>query len=347
MTKLKNFATASARFWFLGGIQWSLILAIFLVVWFEYGGFFTPPPQHVIEILHSWHIFWLSVVLAAFTVARFVMGVGSKIGLPRLLVHISIFLFCTAIWTSRETHFEGKSIRFEGQGMQGLMGDYVQPSVYGRSRKMPSLGFHVNKLRPETDSSVSRLRKVAADITLSTSSSLTIKDTTISSRFPLFTAGTFVLMTDFGYATRFSMSDLAGNQVDSDYQYLKLFPPGAEDSFVPFTYGYSIFLRLYPDYRDKGGIPSSVSAEPRNPLFKVRIVRHKDIIYNDFMKIGEHLKFDDAIFQLHDVVKWAEFTLVKDRGIFVAAAAVLCLVISGILAILPGRGHTNDVTGMR
>lgn len=321
------------KYWCSGSIQLLLILILCFDLLIEYGGLFTPPPEHAIELLHSRHVFWLSIGLATVTVVRFAVGFYKQVGLDRLVLQISLFLFCAALWTSRQTHFVGKSIRFEGQAMQGMIGDYVRPSVYGRSKKMPSLGFHVNKLQPETDSGVKRLKQVKADITLATSSSKAIRNITITSRYPLFTAGTFVQMTDFGYATRFSMSDLAGNQVDSDYQYLKLFPPGAEDSFVPFTYGYNIFLRLYPEYQDKDGIPSSLSAEPRNPLFKVRIVRHKDIIYNDYMKIGEHLKFDEAIFQLHHVVKWAEFTLVKDSGIFVAAAALLTLIASGMLAL--------------
>jgi hypothetical protein len=326
-----------SQFCRLGHVQWPLILMILLVELLEVAGFFSPPPQHLIEVLHSVHMLVLTIGLAAVTLLRFAIGFGERQGFSRLLVQIALLLFCAAIWTSRATHFEGKSIRFEGQGMQGLMGDYVRPSVYGRSLKMPALGFQVNRLRPETDGDGNRLRRLTADITLSSSWSKILKNITITSRMPLFTAWTFVRMTDFGYATRFSMSDLSGNQVDSDYQYLKLFPPGAEDSFVPFTYGYTIYLRLYPDYYDKSGAPASRSAEPENPLFKVRIVRHKDIIYNDYMKIGEHLRFDDAVFQLHDVIKWAEFTLVKDGGIFVALGGIICLVTSCIISLLSRR----------
>jgi len=335
----------SSPFCRLGRVQWPLLLLILFVMILEYTGCFSPPPQFRIEILHSVHMLVLTILLAVVTLLRFASGFGERQGWSRLLVQFALFLFCAAAWTSRVTHFEGKSIRFEGQGMQGLMGDYVRPSVYGRSMKMPALGFQVNRLRPETDANGTSLRRLTAEMTLASSWSKVLRNITLSSRVPLFTAWTFVGMTDFGYATRFSMSDLAGNVVDSDYQYLKLFPPGAEDSFVPFTYGYTIYLRFYPDYIDKQGVPTSRSAEYSNPLFKVRIVRHKDIIYNDYMKIGERLKFDDSVFQLHDVVRWAEFSLVKDGGIFVAFAGLICLFASGIIYLLSRRRTVSGGRG--
>lgn len=324
-------------------VQWPIVCCALIVAIAEWSGLFAPAPVHAVEVLHTVHMLVFAIALALVTLLRIAGGKGEGQGAARLLVQVAVLLFCAAVWTSRATHFEGKSVRFEGQGMQGLMGDYVRPSVYGRSQKMPALGFHVNRLRPETNKDGDTLRSLTADVIVASSWSKVLRNTTITGRIPLFTAWTFVRITDFGYAPRFSMSDFSGNQVDSDYQYLKLFPPGAEDSFVPFTYGYTIYLRLYPDHIERQGLPASRSAELANPLFKVRIVRHKDIVYNDFMKTGEHLKFDNAVFQLHEVVKWAEFTLVKDGGIFVALAGIFSLMTAGIISFV--TWYRNNATG--
>lgn len=317
-----------------GSVQWPLLTLTVLTAALRIAGVFSEKPHRFMEIIHSKQFCLLVSLLAVVVLCRLYCEIRERLQVPRFLVQLALLLFCSALLLSKYTHFEGKSVRFEGQGMNGLIGDYVQESVYkGKYGRLPSLGFHVNLLKPVTNSECTQLKQLSARITLSTSWSRTLRETTITSPFPLFTAWTFIRLTDFGYATRYSMSDAAGNLKNTEYRYLRLFPPGSEGHFVPYTYGYNIALRLYPDFVVRGTEPASRSPELTNPLFKVRIVRHKDIIYNEYMKIDEKLRFDSTIFSLHDAVKWAEFTLIKDAGIYAVAGGVLCLVLSCFLSL--------------
>ncbi len=209
----------------------------------EYAGLFAPRPQFSVFIIHTKYFFWLSVTAAATTLFRVVMILRKNRSISLLLLQIAILLICSAVWLSRATHFEGKSIRLEGQSMGGLPGDYLRPTLYSTNIKTPNMGFSLLKLTPVAGNNPAKLARVRADILLASISSPVNRELSFSSSFPLFTAGTIVRITDFGYAPRFSMSTLGGQQIDSDYQYLKLFPAGSEDSFVPFTYGYTIALR--------------------------------------------------------------------------------------------------------
>jgi hypothetical protein len=111
---------------------------------------------------------------------------------------------------------------------------------------------------------------------------------------------------------------------------MKLFPPGAEETYEAAYLGYIFYVRCYPDYVDRDGQPETVSPYPENPACNLRIVRNKDIVYSGLLRPEGKVRFDNTIISLPDVQMWVEVEFVRDFGLPIAAAG-LVLLISGVV----------------
>jgi hypothetical protein len=298
-------------------------------------------PPMLFTRFHTLPVICFAVLLGILTLARIAAAIGERLPSRVIFLHLSLAITCAALITSRFSHFEGRVVRMPGSPFNGFISEYKMDSLYTTvGRQVPNLGFNIKRIQPVTSPDSSRLKDVKVDVTYMSETSKLIRDASFGWLSPLFTAGTFITATDFGYAVRFSLTDLAGNPKDSDFHYLKLFPAGTEDYFEPFSFGYLIHLGLYPDpVMTPQGTFRTQSTELNNPVFKVRIARHKDIIFNDLMGLSDKVRFDSVIFQLHDPAMWVEVKLFKDGGVYVLPFAALSLILSAFLYVRDSRRH--------
>lgn len=298
------------------------LLTISLYFLMEMLGIFRLQPAKVREILHSIPFLAFSGISALFFFLRMVAGGKHPWGVRLML--FSLLIFHVALWTSFLTRFEGQAIRFEGQAFNSLKPDFNPDTLYmGPLARVPAVGINLLKITPAASENAQVLKKVEADIVYAGETTGGVREGKLSSRIPFLSDWTFISIRDFGYNVRFVIKDLKGKELDSDYVYMKLFPPGAEDYFVSFLFGYLFSLRCYPDYADRDGKPASLSAHLKNPVLDLRIVRNKDIVYNGLITPKERLKFDALEITFPEVGMWVEYSFVRDFGIPVAGFAIV------------------------
>lgn len=304
----------------------------------ERTGLFRLTPASYREILHSLPALVLSGGLAI-TVVFMLAGLvrmpktPGRVGRAMLLVGILVLMI--ALWVSMLTRFEGKVIRFEGQAFNSFKEDFVQDSLsLGRFASPPAVGILLQKVQLETATDGKRLRSAYADISYAGRTTPGVVAGQLSSRWPLISDWTLVTLSDVGYMVRFVISDLTGKELDADYVAMKLFPPGSEDYFTSYQFGYLFFIRCYPDYYDQGGHPATRSPYPKNPALQVRIVRNKDIVFNDLLKTTERVRFDNQVLTLPDVKIWVEYTFVRDYGLFLAPVGGVLILVGGGMVII-------------
>jgi hypothetical protein len=179
------------------------------------------------------------------------------------------------------------------------------------------------------------MKKVTANVIYAgkTLSGKTLKPK-LDSQWPFISDWMFVKITDFGYAPKYVLYDLNEQELESHYVYKKFFPPGAEEHFETMFLGYLFYIKCYPDYIDNDGEPWTLSAYPKNPVYNLRIVRNKDIVYNGPLKSTEKVRFDNVIIAIPEVKMWVEVSIVRDPGIFAAGFGLMLLIAgTGILMV--------------
>ena len=307
----------------------------------EKTGLFRELPATWREALHSMpsRMFSLSfLLLALVSIGTAIKTSAGRERIGRVLYHCSVLVLAAGLWTSYFTRFEGKAILAEGETFNAFPGDYVRESVFWSTRsKFPQVGITLRKLYPETADDAKRLVRVNADILYAGRTTGHVLEGMLGSRLPLISDWTMVNITDFGYMPKYVLYDLAGRELESNNVYLKIYPAGAEEYFRTQFLGYLFYVRCYPDYIDTDGMPASASAIPKNPVFNLRIVRNKDIVYNGLVRPTEKIRFDNVVIALPEVKMWVEISFVRDLGIPVAAAGVAGMIAGVILLAWRGR----------
>lgn len=309
-------------------------------------GLFRVLPATWREAFHSLPSRLLSLVFVLFAVTGIVAALREAKGRERagrILCSGAVILLSVGLWTSYYTRFEGKAFRAEGESFNAFPSDYVRESVFrARYAKVPQVGISILKLAPETAEDPMQLKRVDASILFASRTTQRVREGKLSSRWPLVSDWTVIGITDFGYMPTYVLSDRAERMLESNTVYQKLYPPGAEEYFRTQFLGYLFYVRCYPDYIDLQGRPGSVSAVPRNPVFNLRIVRNKDIVYNGLVKPTEKVRFDNVVIALPDVKMWVEISLVRDLGLPVVALGFVVLLAGGVL--LYGKGGRRATT---
>lgn len=334
--KVNNFFSLMARREFL------LLLVFTLSFYFliERSGLFRSEAASLREIFHSMPVRVLSVLFAINAMAGASIVYSASGGLRRagtLLFYLSVLILVAGLWTSIFTRFEGRFIRAEGKSFSAFWSDYIQSTLYG-SQFLPQVGFTFHKVRPEASADGKRIERISADVSYSSRTSGGIIDTAISSDFPFISDWTAATFTDFGYLVKFVLYDLNEKELEHSFHYMKLFPPGAEDYTEAMFLGYLFYIRCYPDYVDINGQPGTKSPYPNNPVFNLRIVRNKDIVYNGLIKPHEKVRFDKVVVSFPEVKMWVEMSMVRDLGLPVAAGGILLMVLGVGMMWAGGRG---------
>lgn len=327
---------------FLGGkgLFRFLVLTLASYILMERLGIFSAAPASLREIFHSIPVRAVSVVIAINAAVALASLRGGRRAVGPLLFYLSVITLPAALWVSIYTRFEGKAIIAEGQTFTG----YVQETIYRKKEsRLPELGITILKIHTEGTPDMKGMKEVKADILYAGRTTGGVLNGKLSSSWPLISDWTMVRITDFGYAPRYVIYDQKEQELESMFVYMSLFPAGKEDHFETWLLGYLFYLKCYPDYVEEGGKPATASLYPRNPMFHLRIVRNKDIVYNGLLKPSEKVRFDNLIIAAPEVKMWVEMSFVRDLGLPVAALG-LALMASGALLMLR-RKERNEIHG--
>jgi hypothetical protein len=320
-----------------------LVLLVFSLagyVLFERAGLFRPEPSSYREIFHSLPARAISVALLFHAVFALVQCFREKEGIvlktAAVLLSLSFLFLASALWVSLFFRFEGEAVRAQGETLDPFRQQYLQGSLYGHGGKtgVPNISMTLAAIEPSGRADREELESLRASVLFADKDG--VRPETLHSSWRLFSGWTFIALTDFGYAPRYVLSDLSGRQLEAERVYMKLFPPGAEDRFEAMFLGYLFYVRLYPDFDGNEETPGSRSLAIRDPVYNLRIVRNKDIVYSGLLKPTEKLRFDNGVISLPEVTMWVKFRVVRDPGVPVAAGGLVLLVLSLLLRI-PGR----------
>lgn len=308
-------------------------------------GLFRIVPATWREAFHSTPSRVFSVIFVLLAVMNMVTALREASGrrrAGRILCGLAVIVLAVGLWTSYYMRFEGKALVAEGETFSAFPSGYVRESVFRGSRaKFPGIGISIVKLTPTTGPDVKKLERVDAAILYAGRTTGRVLEATLSSRRPLVSDWTMVSITDFGYMPTYVLSDRAGKELESNKVYLKLYPAGAEEYFRTIFLGYLFYLRCYPDYSDDQGKPGTVTALPKNPVFNLRIVRNKDIVFSGLVKPSEKVGFDNVVIAVPAVKMWVEISFVRDPGLPIAAVGAL-LLLSGIVLTYRRRGESPE-----
>jgi hypothetical protein len=307
---------------------------------FERTGLFRLEPAGYREILHSLPARAISVVFLVHTFFALVQCFREKGGIvlktAAVLLSLSLVLIAGALWLSFFFRFEGEAVRAEGETLDPFRQQYLQVSLYGQAGRtdVPNISMTLVEIEPSLRADREKLESLRASVLFADKDG--VRPETLHSSWRLFSEWTFITLTDFGYAPRYVLSDLSGRQLEAERVFMKLFPPGAEDRFEAMFLGYLFYVRVYPDFDGNRKNPGSRSIEIQNPMYNLRIVRNKDIVYSGLLKPTEKIRFDNGVISLPEITMWVRLRVVRDPGMPVAAGGFVLLVLSLVLRI-PGR----------
>ncbi|MBI5196776.1 MAG: hypothetical protein HZA10_10715, partial [Nitrospirae bacterium] len=142
----------------------------------------------------------------------------------------------------------------------------------------------------------------------------------------------FYSIKDFSYAPRCRISVSTGEVMNDAYSIMRLFPPDTEDSFRLLTLPHTFYLRYYPEGLMTGG-GASAAGQKKGPLYKLRVVKNLDIVFNGYVSADEKTTVGSITIAIDDIKKWVEIAVVRDYGIYLIVPGMVIAVISGIWGV--------------
>jgi hypothetical protein len=235
---------------------------------------------------------------------------------------VTALLLIAGLWLSYLTRFSVVVVLTEGQTFYSGHRQSEPESVYtGRFATVPDLGVKLEKLNPEFSIDGKDLRGLRGKVVTYSKQAQSTSEHELTSGFPAMVSGTWMKLGDFGYSPRYALKSKEGRVLDSSFIYMRLFPPGSEDSFrllSPLTY----YVRYYPAEKDGGS----------DPVVRLRIVRNKDIVFNDTVQLSEDISFENSRIAIEEVRMWTKLTIVRDWGLVLALIGI----ITGVPALMAG-----------
>ncbi len=234
----------------------------------------------------------------------------------------AIVALCSGYWVSLLTRYHVETILTEGQVFVSNRDEeaalFVSRGPYAR---VPDFLVAGESYDPRFSSDGKRITGMSADLLFRRKEEKEQRRIELSLyAVPTIAGGMALRIDGFGYSPRYVLSDASGQVIDSAFVFMHLFPPGSEDSFSlmsPHVYS----LRYYPFGR----------VDSRDPLFHLRIVRNKDVVFLGDVKLQQDAHFDNAAFAIDEVRKWTRLSLTRDCGLPVVAAGLvlICLYLLG------------------
>jgi len=311
-------------------LSYLLIISIsFLFTWFvtERTGLFTVHPSSILEILYSIPFLAVSTSVLVIT-ALLVMKNIRKMSIARWFSLITVVMLVGGLWLSYLTRFSVSVVLTEGQTF--FPGDRRSgtESIYvGRLASVPDFGVELEMLEPEFSADGQSIRRLEGRLKVYRQE---VEDSTelhITDRMPGLIGGALFAIHDFGYSVRYTLKSKEGRVLDSSFMYMRLFPPGSEDSFrllSPLTY----YVRYYPDGKEAGA----------GPVIGLRIARNKDIVFNDNVQMFQDVSFENSRIAFEEVRRWTKLCITRDWGMIAVLAGIIAGAISFPAVFLKCRG---------
>jgi hypothetical protein len=298
-----------------------LLILVFSLTYYlaERTGLFGVGPLSSLDVLYSMPILSASVLFLIVTLISAVKHFRNIKTTGWLLV-ITVILIISGLWLSYLTRFSGEVVLTEGQMFYSGHNDYIPETFYrGRFSTTPDTGMKLEKIQTSISDDNSHMKGLEGKFQLIGKDSAESRNITVTDGVPTMISGTFFKIRDFGYSIRYALKSAEGRLLDSSFIYMKLFPPGSEDSFrllSPLTY----YVRYYPEDADNDN----------SPLVGLRIVRNKDIVYNGKVKLSEDVSFENSRISIEEVRMWTKLYIVRDWGVIPA----FCGLILGLIALV-------------
>lgn len=278
----------------------------------ERAGLFSDMPQADLQIFYSVPILAVSFIITSIVSAAAVM--------KRKSLHVAdwfgmaaVLLIAAGLWIGYFTRFSAEVVLTEGQDFYSGHAVYVPETVYrGRFSTPPDFGLRIEKLSPSFSADGQRIERIQGDVKFFTKENTEPLNYVFTDGLPKVIRGTMFTLNDFGYSPRYELKTREGKNLDSSFIYMRLFPPGNEDSFrllSPLTY----YLRYYPEGRMHSG----------EPLFRFRVVRNKDVVLNRDIKMSENVDFENSRISFEEVRMWTKLSVKHDYGEFLLFAGLI------------------------
>jgi hypothetical protein len=280
-------------------------------------------------------IFFLPPFLAGATLLAFCLVVTVTAGrIPRekrqWLLLSGIILMLAGLWTSYLTRIDEQIVVTEGQSV-GINRHNIRlfSGYAGKLARFPEFYFKLERLTPEFSPDRKTVKSLVAEYMLLTDDGKPPRRVKKASTFPAMRSGFIVSFSEFGYSPRYVLKGAQGEELDTAFVALKLFPQGKEDYFrllSPHTY--------YVRYYSGGG-------DAKEASFNLRIARNKDLVLNRQVKVNEDIKFEGNNFSFAEVKQWTKFRVVRDPGYLLWPAGILVTAI-GLIASWRSRKNCPE-----
>lgn len=228
------------------------------------------------------------------------------------LFHLSFALLVFGVITSHYLRFEGNLLVTEGQEFFGKDSEYLgfnfSSNLY---RSLPDINFKVDRVQPEFWEG--RLLFTDLKSEIGSIDGQTWSDVVRLSSPKAFGSSQLQLK-GFGYSPLFLVKGNKGEELDSAYVRLGIFPPGREDNFKFLRSKYQAFVKLYPDHFFQRKKIGTKTMNYRKPLYVVRIKKGSKTIFSGYLKPGQEAKFNGLSFSFPEMRNFAEFRVVRDLG---------------------------------
>ena len=300
-----------------------LLLCVLVYGIAELLGIFSTGPATFGSVVYSRTMVVLSVLFFLLA-ARDVWKDGG--GRMRRIAGIAaVICFFAGYWISLLTRYHVEVILTEGQAFLSNRDEGAAALVTrGPYARVPDFVIAGESYDPRFSDDGKRLLGLTADFLFRRKGDQAQRTIRLSlSPVPRLIGGLALRIDRFGYSPRYLLRDADGVVLDSSFVFMHLFPPGSEDSFTlmsPHVYS----LRYYPFGKDAG----------RDPVFHLRIVRNKDMVFIGEVKLQEDARFDNGAIAIDEVRKWTKLSITRDFGIPIAAVGLLSGLLYGLLLIM-------------
>lgn len=229
------------------------------------------------------------------------------------LLMTGIMLMVAGLWTSYLTRVDLELVVSEGQSVGVNKHNIRMFSGYaGKLARFPEFYLKLERLIPEFLLDRKSITALAAEYTLLTDNGKPPQKIKKTSILPAMRSGFIVSFNEFGYSPRYVLKGAQGEEIDSAFVSLKIFPSGNEDYFrllSPHTY----YVRYFPEG----------TGETKGPCFKLRIARNKDLVLNRTVKMNEDVIFEGNNISFAEVKQWTKFRVVRDPGFLLWPVGIL------------------------
>lgn len=296
-------------------------------------GVFSPAPPSLLRILHELPALAALLPLLISAIGRFKAGSEREV---RLFFAGFILTVVGILWSS-QTRFEGRVVLAESQSFKGSAGEYIGGTVYmGMRAAYPPVSIDMLEVSPSFMKGGKKAWNIPADVMCSTGGSGRKMPMRLNSLAPAFAGGMLLRTRTMGYAPHVRIYDPEGRIIDEGTPILRLFPPGREDYFRFDLAPETFYLKYFPDRSLIGDRQPASSQEGKSPLYKLRVARNLDLIFNQYIEPYNITLIDKIYISIEDVYKWTEIEIVKDYGLFLIFPGLGIMIFSAVKAGFKG-----------